>query len=71
MSTITLVPAYGRKYDTIAQMRNDWFDGKDFKIYAGSIIGTYCSIRDTKYMLDMGIDCVKLVSHNDIANVYS
>jgi hypothetical protein len=37
-----LLPAYGRGYDSIAEARADFMDGKDFMIYQGP----YCSIRD-------------------------
>ncbi len=44
---IILVPAYGRKYSTQAQMLEDWEGGKDFKIFRGP----YTSIRDLKSLI--------------------
>jgi hypothetical protein len=41
-SPISLLPAYGRVYDSPEAALNDWKSGKDFKIVGGS----YCSIRD-------------------------
>lgn len=53
MSSIYVVPAYGRDYENKDQAVDDWLDGKDFKIANGP----YCSIRDfnildTVVMLD-------------------
>lgn len=39
---LILIPAYGRKYNTEADVMHDWISGKDFKISGGP----YCSIRD-------------------------
>ncbi len=39
---IILIPAYGRKYNTIDEANKDWLDGKDFKIAQGP----YTSVRD-------------------------
>jgi hypothetical protein len=41
---LILVPAYGRKYDSVSTAKLDWLDGKDFRLANGS----YCSIRDIK-----------------------
>ena len=43
MTELTLIPAYGRKYDTDESMLADWVAGKDFRIYPS---GPYTSIRD-------------------------
>ncbi len=40
--SVTLLPAYGRKYDSKEKALSDWNAGKDFKIYGGP----YTSIRD-------------------------
>ena len=45
-SSITLLPAYGRKYKNKEAALKDWNAGKDFKVAGGS----YCSIRDLKHM---------------------
>ncbi len=37
-----LVPAYGRKYETVQDAVNDYLAGRDFKILGGP----YCSCRD-------------------------
>lgn len=50
MSTLLIAPAYGRQYRSHAEARAAWDAGKDFKIVGGP----YCSIRDTKTMLEMG-----------------
>lgn len=38
-----LMPAYGRTYASNDAMREDWENGKDFRLYGS---GQYCSIRD-------------------------
>ena len=43
MTELTLIPAYGRKYDTDESMLADWVAGKDFRSYPS---GPYTSIRD-------------------------
>lgn len=43
--TLTLVPAYGRKYATQSAMESDWAAGKDFKIFGSS---TYVNRDDVK-----------------------
>lgn len=40
---LILVPAYGRKYQTMEEVKKDWHEGKDFRLDGG---GPYCSIRD-------------------------
>lgn len=44
---IILVPAYGRKYETLEEVKKDFYEGKDFRIFDGP----YCSERDAKSML--------------------
>lgn len=39
---VILIPAYGKKYDSVSTCKLDWLNGKDFRIEGGS----YCSIRD-------------------------
>lgn len=46
-SETVLLPAYGRKYDSLTHMKADWDVGKDFKIGPN---GPYCSIRDIEYL---------------------
>ena len=61
-----LIPAYGRTYDTMAQARDDWADGKDFLIIKGPYKGGYCSVRDyamlknNTYILWNLIDAIKV-----------
>ena len=43
MTELTLMPAYGRNYNTDEDMLRDWEEGKDFRIYPN---GPYTSIRD-------------------------
>jgi hypothetical protein len=45
-TSVTLIPAYGRKYKNKEAAVVDWKAGKDFKI----INGPYCSIRDLKHL---------------------
>lgn len=45
-SSIVLVGAYGRTYESKKQAVADWEAGKDFRI----INGPYCSIRDLEYL---------------------
>lgn len=44
LNTLTILPAYGRKYANMAEALKDWESGKDFYIHE---MGCYCSIRDT------------------------
>lgn len=53
---LLLLPAYGRSYTTIAQMRGDWEAGRDFKIHRGP----YTSIRDIAEMQRQGIAAIVL-----------
>lgn len=46
MNTIILLPAYGRKYHSLADAMLDWLNGKDFKIENGP----YCSVRNVSHM---------------------
>ena len=46
LTQITLLPAYGRKYESKESALKDWNAGKDFKILGGP----YCSIRDIKHL---------------------
>lgn len=50
-NTLTLVPAYGRYYETPDEMREDWESGKDFCLWPS---GPYCSIRDIDLMKRKG-----------------
>lgn len=62
---LALLPAYGRSYETLEAMEQDWNDGKDFKI----LNGPYCSIRDMQRMKDMGHD-IALVWAFESGTVY-
>ena len=55
---IVLLPAYGRTYETPAEIRKDWEAGKDFKVHG---LGCYCSIRDLSE-LRKGASTVYIVS---------
>lgn len=45
---LTLVPAYGRDYQTAEAVQKDWKEGKDFRIadISSRWNGSYTSIRD-------------------------
>lgn len=43
---MTLMPAYGRLYNTSEEAVEAWKSGSDFKIVGGG----YCSIRDLEYL---------------------
>jgi hypothetical protein len=45
---LTLVAAYGRKYNTLDQVKKDWEAGRDFQIATAAHpnYGAYTSIRD-------------------------
>ncbi len=44
--TVTLVPAYGRDYNSAKEAREDFLKGKDFEV-ASVVHGSgYCSVRD-------------------------
>lgn len=42
-SPLILIPAYGRSYDTMEEIKAAWESGKDFHMYGYS---GYCSVRD-------------------------
>lgn len=44
LNSLTLRPAYGRKYATVEKAVADWEAGKDFYV---NELSRYCSIRDT------------------------
>jgi len=44
---IILVPAYCRSYETLEEVKKEFYGGKDFKIYQGP----YCSERDAINMI--------------------
>lgn len=54
MANLVLLPAYGRSYNTRDSALADWKGGKDFKIANGP----YCSIRDTKPLIEGGYENV-------------
>ena len=43
LHSVTLVPAYGRKFKTVEDMLNAWREGRDFLVKE---LECYCSIRD-------------------------
>lgn len=48
-SPILLIPAYGKQYSSVEDMRAAWESGKDFLMYGH---GQYTSIRDIKSLQD-------------------
>lgn len=40
---LSVTPAYGRKYNNLADARTDWYEGLDFRI---ELNGPYLSQRD-------------------------
>jgi hypothetical protein len=54
---LVLLPAYGRSYETEAEVLSDWSDGKDFKV----IRGPYCSIRDTELIGKDGFEAIYII----------
>jgi hypothetical protein len=49
-TTLELLPAYGRTYNTEADAIQSWCDGKDWGHYSGP----YCSIRDMDIIKQTG-----------------
>ncbi len=49
-TSLTVVPAYERKYETVEEAKKAWEEGKDFRI----VRGPYCSSRDAASMKTMG-----------------
>lgn len=43
---ITVVPAYGRDYRSLAAAKADWSEGKDFLIVSGRDSGRYLNKAD-------------------------
>lgn len=58
MREYVLLPAYGRKYKSVADTVADWEAGKDFKIYGRG----YCSIRDFEAM-KKDVDRIVFIVH--------
>lgn len=56
MSILFASGAYGRVYKSQAEIFNDWFDGKDFRV----IDGSYFSYRDSEVLLNDGYVYVKV-----------
>lgn len=50
-------PAYGRTYNTSADLLKDWRDGKDFKIHGGP----YFSIRDVEFLKAEGFTKIRIL----------
>ena len=67
-----LVPAYGRQYQSTETMEKDFADGKDFKILAGDVRGTYASIRDLERLKRAGFEEVHVYTdiHLNLRKVY-
>ena len=63
MTTLRLLPAYGRRYTSKAQAREAWDLGLDFKIRGGP----YCSSRDVELLKKNGYTRIEvwLVLLND------
>ena len=40
-ATLLLLPAYGRKYESVVTMLADWDAGRDFKIHRGPQVNKY------------------------------
>ncbi len=60
MDQLSLVPAYGRQYQTVSALLKDWQEGKDFRI----VRGPYCSVRDVPKMLDLGFTQLVLYTNS-------
>jgi hypothetical protein len=59
VKTLTIVPAYGRKYATRDFLLADWAGGKDFKIFDGP----YLSIRDVPKLRAAGYTHLHIISN--------
>ena len=64
---ITLIGAYGRRYDTKEQAINAWNQGKDFKV----LNGPYCSKRDINVMLRTNDEVCILISTGEQIRIFS
>ena len=49
---LDIIPAYGRDYKSIAEVKADWESGKDFQIIPS---GGYVSIRESNLLLNDNI----------------
>lgn len=54
MAILQLVPAYGRKYGTVAAAKADFDGGMDFRCNNGPWHGSYTSIRDLEQIKKEG-----------------
>lgn len=48
MFELTVVPAYGRTYQSKAKAWQDWQDGKDFQIASHGYAGSYINREDAE-----------------------
>ena len=65
LKTLELVGAYGRNYTSLKGFKEDWNDGKDFKIKNGP----YLSNRDLEQLRDYGTVYYKLFYKNGNAKI--
>jgi hypothetical protein len=62
-SPMVLVPAYGKRYNTVEDMLKDWRRGIDFLIVGGS----YASIRDWEALLYTSSSVTLSQRHNNLS----
>lgn len=62
-SPMVLVPAYGKRYNTIADMLKAWRAGIDFQIVGAG----YCSIRDWESLLYTSSSITLSQRHNNLS----
>lgn len=63
LTTIELVPAYGRSYKTVQEFQKDFDLGLDFNIKFGPMMNK----EDLQYMLDDGVQNVYIkINHRNV-----
>lgn len=71
MSTLILVPAYGKDYQTESEVMESWNAGNDFIIRTLNVRGTYASIRDLDSIKEaFSLVYIRYDKGNQIAVVY-
>ena len=66
MKTVTLFPAYGRKYLSTEAMLKDWNAGKDF---ASGFGGPYTSNREVHFLTELGFGEICLSSKDKLSQI--
>lgn len=56
LKTVYAIPAYGRHYNSVEEIQDDWNNGKDFKL----TYGPYFSNRDIDHFKNLGYESIEI-----------